>query len=92
MPKADIAATGFGSDAANESKFQFFSWLFADNVERLFVAAQPKESGMPHFALTSPPVNFTLAYELGDNPRAGDQRDYPACCASRSISCCTSCR
>src|SRR6516165_1702219 len=32
--------------------FKFFSWLFADNLGRFFVAAQPKEGGMPHLALT----------------------------------------
>src|SRR6516165_11248177 len=48
---------------------------------------------MPHLALTSPLGEFYLAYELGiihlrSRPSlAGDQRDYAACCASRSISC-----
>src|SRR5262249_20862784 len=39
-----------------------------DNVEHLFVAAQPKESGMPHLALTRPLGEFYLAYELGNKP------------------------
>jgi hypothetical protein len=47
---------------ANGSKFQIFLWLFTDNVERLFVAAQPKEGGMPHLALTRPLCEFYLAY------------------------------
>ena len=41
--------------------FKFFSWLFADNLGRLFVAAQPKEGGMPHLALTRPLGEFYLA-------------------------------
>src|SRR5262249_55694080 len=45
-----------------------FSWLFADNVKYLFVAAQPKEGGMPHLALTRPLGEFYLAYELGNKP------------------------
>jgi hypothetical protein len=47
-----------------------FSCLFADNVERLFVAAQPKEGGMPHLVLTRPLGEFYLAYELGNEPRS----------------------
>ena len=39
-----------------------FSLLFAGNVERLYVAAQPKEGGMPHLALTRPLGEFYLAY------------------------------
>src|SRR5262249_56934518 len=45
-----------------------FSWLFADNVEHLLVAAQPEEGGMPHLALTRPLREFYLAYELGNKP------------------------
>jgi hypothetical protein len=45
-----------------------FSLLFAGNVERLYVAAQPKEGGMPHLALTRPLAEFYLAYELGNKP------------------------
>jgi hypothetical protein len=30
------------------ANFKFFSWSFADNLGHLFVAAQPKEGGMPH--------------------------------------------
>jgi hypothetical protein len=47
-----------------------FSCLFADNVERLFVASQPKEGGMPHLVLTRPLGEFYLAYELGNEPRS----------------------
>ncbi len=36
--------------------------MFADNVERVFVAAQSKESGVPHFALARPFGEFYLAY------------------------------
>ena len=44
------------------------SCLFADNVERLFVGAQPKEGGMSHLALTRPLGEFYLAHELGNKP------------------------
>jgi hypothetical protein len=43
--------------------------LFANDVERLFVGAQPKEGGMPYFALNRPLGEFYLAYELGIKPR-----------------------
>ena len=42
--------------------------LFADDIERLFVGAQPKEYGMPHLAITRPLGKFYLANELGNKP------------------------
>jgi hypothetical protein len=47
------------------SLFEGLSCLFANDVERLFVGAQPKEGGMPHFALSRPLGEFYLAYSLG---------------------------
>src|SRR6516165_9158881 len=57
-----------GATRPTGANFKFFSWLFADNLGRLFVAAQPKEGGMPHLALTRPLGEFYLAYELGNKP------------------------
>ena len=45
-----------------------FSCLFADNLKRLFVGAQPQEGGMPHLAVTRPLGEFYLAHELGNEP------------------------
>jgi hypothetical protein len=45
--------------------FEGLPCLFANDVERLFVGAQPKEGGMPHFAITRPLGEFYLTYELG---------------------------
>src|SRR5262245_24528137 len=44
------------------------SCLFSDNLRRLFISAQPKEGGMPHFAITRPFGEFYLAHELGNEP------------------------
>ena len=56
---------GSGATLPTGANFKFFSRLFADNVERLFVAAQPKEGG----CRISPPlvhsVNFTSPTSLG---------------------------
>jgi hypothetical protein len=68
----------FVADIANfmSLKVPSSSWIypkvFVSNVrkdEGLFVGAQSKESGMPHFALTSPLSEFYLTYELGNKPR-----------------------
>ncbi len=45
-----------------------FSRLFADDVGRLFVGAQPKEDGMPRLPFTRPLGEFYLAYELRNKP------------------------
>jgi hypothetical protein len=44
-------------------------YLFAGNLEGLFVGAQPQESGMPHLAVSRPLGEFHLAHELGTKPR-----------------------
>ena len=45
--------------------FEIFLWLLADDVEGLFVGAEPEEDGMPHLGLTRPLGEFYLAHELG---------------------------
>jgi hypothetical protein len=42
--------------------------LFANDVERFFVGAQPKDGWMPHLAVTRPFAEFQLANELRNKP------------------------
>jgi hypothetical protein len=48
--------------------FEGLSCLFANDVERLFVGAQPKEGGMPHLAFTRPLGEFYLTYQPRNKP------------------------
>jgi hypothetical protein len=45
-----------------------FSCLLADDVERLFVDAQPKEDRMPHLTFTRPLCEFYLTHKLRNKP------------------------
>ena len=54
--------------SSEREKISFFLCLLANNVERVFVAAQSKKSGVSHFALARPFGEFYFAHELRDEP------------------------
>jgi hypothetical protein len=49
--------------------FELHAWG-ADDIQRLFVDAQPKEGRMPHLAFTRPLGEFGLTPKLGNKPSA----------------------